>query len=984
MKNNKLKFTLTALGLFCVNLLLAQSTISGTVTDADTNEAIPGVNILIQGTNEGTNTDFDGNFSLSTNRAVPFTLEISSIGFSSQTVEVTSADQSITIALLPGENLDEIVISASRKPQKVQDAPASVSIISAKDIENSSVAVDPIRHLQNIPGVQLQQQSANKINIEMRAGSGIFGTSTFPILDYRYLVTPSGGQFNSFQSGLSNIDIAKVEVVRGAASALYGPGVTSGVVHFMSKNPIDYPGTTVELLGGTMSTMGASIRHAYASKDKKFGYKINARYMKGDDFGLDLVQDAEQIATFSRTISQPDITNGYVDVSSPGTLLLDMNDLDDDQDGNPLGRKYRNYGINAHAEYRPNDNTTAFLSGGWTNGNGLFFNDQGAGMTQGNDYWVQGRVSSGGFFGALSYNYNDGGNEENPNFLYASGFRQVAIRSALEAQLQYNFDIPSFLDSSFTIGGDYRDIFSDSANTLYGRYDDNDDYVIAGAYVQGTSKLTEKLELTYALRYDDFNIFDEGLIAPRVALVYKPADNHTFRASYNRATSGPVALQQFIDFPLAILEPGVLDVWLSGQADPQGFSSTPYIDLALTPGVEDTTLSADATGLPAIFLYGGIAAADPTFIPTVAGGLAAVNPAIAQAFGEWAASPLTQLSLSQQNVGMFYKYNLFNQEPMMDPLTGAAQLDPTSQSKPGYTNTFEVGYTGLLFDRLKVSVDFYTYEVQGFTQFTAIGPTVGLIESPESLQNGELGTAAGIDGIPAQYGQLVADDFLNSSFATALGLNDVNNPLRQALTPTLVGAFTTAAQYALLGNEDLDIQPLAPASAFAALGAVETTRVPQNDGVVHIPAGYRRFNDAKRNHYGVDFDLEYFATDELSVYANGSWLSQIIWEVGDDDLPFTSYLNAPKQKYRGGIRYANDKLRGSLNYLYDEAFEANVGQFAGMAPQKNVVDANIGYTFSNGVRLDLTASNLFNNEYRAFANMPIIGRRVIGKLTFDL
>ena len=975
MKNNKLKSTLAVLGLFCVNLLMAQTTISGTITDAETNEPIPGVNIVIQGTSDGTNTDFDGNFSLNADRPLPFTVEISSVGFGTQTVEVTSADQTINISLQPGENLDEIVVSASRKPQKVQDAPASVSIISAKDIENSSVAVDPIRHLQNIPGVQLQQQSANKINIEMRAGSGIFGTSTFPILDYRYLVTPSGGQFNSFQSGLSNIDIAKVEVVRGAASALYGPGVTSGVVHFMSKNPIDYPGTTVELLGGTMSTMGASIRHAYASENKKFGYKINARYIKGDDFGLDPVADADQIASFSRTIAQPDIVNGYVDVSSPGTILLDMDDLDDDRDGNPLGRKYRNYGINAHAEFRPNDNTSAFLSGGWTNGNGLFFNDQGAGMTQGNDYWVQARMNSGGFFGALSYNYNDGGDEKNPNFLYASGFRQVAIRSALEAQVQYTFDVPSFLDSSFTVGGDYRDIYSDSANTLYGRYDDDDDYIIAGAYVQGTSKLSDKLELTYALRYDDFNIFDEGLIAPRVALVYKPADNHTFRASFNRATSGPVALQQFIDFPLAILSPGVLDVWLSGQADPQGFSSAPYIDLALTP-TEDTTLSPDTTGLPAVFLYGAIAQQPgaiqglATLLGQTLGANGANALAGAGAFGQWAASPATLGSLSQQNVGFFYKYNLFNGEPMMDMTTGAAQLAATTRSQPGYTNTFEVGYSGLLFDKLKVGVDFYTYEVQGFTQFTAIGPTVGLVNNPQSLAAGEMGTAAGIDEIPGQFGSVIAANFAASSFAAGL------DPLTLGVTQAfLTQAFTDAGEQAL---------GAAPAALYTYLGAVETTRVPQNDGIVHIPAGYRRFNDAKRDHYGIDFDLEYFATDKLSFFANGSWLSQIIWEVGDDDLPFSSYLNAPKEKYRGGVRYASDKFRASATYLYDEAFMANVGQFAGMAPQKNVVDANIGYTFANGLRFDLTASNLFDNEYRAFANMPIIGRRVIAKLTFDL
>lgn len=310
---------------------------------------------------------------------------------------------------------------------------------------------------------------------------------------------------------------------------------------------------------------------------------------------------------------------------------------------------------------------------------------------------------------------------------------------------------------------------------------------------------------------------------------------------------------------------------------------------------------------------------------------------------------------------------------MMDMTTGAAQLAATTRSQPGYTNTFEVGYSGLLFDKLKVGIDFYTYEVQGFTQFTAIGPTVGLVNSPQSLAAGEMGTAAGIDEIPGQFGSVIAANFAGSAYGQQLAQAD---PVAFAVTQAfLTGAFTSAGEQAL---------EAAPASAYAALGAVETTRVPQNDGVVHIPAGYRRFNDAKRDHYGIDFDLEYFATDELSFFANGSWLSQIIWEVGDDDLPFSSYLNAPKEKYRGGVRYANDKFRASATYLYDEAFMANVGQFAGMAPQKNVVDANIGYTFANGLRFDITASNLFDNEYRAFANMPIIGRRVIGKLTFDL
>ena len=73
--------------------------------------------------------------------------------------------------------------------------------------------------------------------------------------------------------------------------------------------------------------------------------------------------------------------------------------------------------------------------------------------------------------------------------------------------------------------------------------------------------------------------------------------------------------------------------------------------------------------------------------------------------------------------------------------------------------------------------------------------------------------------------------------------------------------------------------------------------------MVHSPAGYRRFGDAVRSHWGTDIALEYYVNDKFTVWANGSYLSQNYWAVGDDDLPFEAYLNTPKVKYRGGIMY---------------------------------------------------------------------------------
>ena len=384
---NLIKTALFALLMFVANIVQAQNTISGSVADADNGEAIPGANVIVVGSNTGGATDFDGNFTFSTSSDFPLTIQISSIGFGTQTIELTSADQEVNVELQLGQNLDEIVISASRRPQKVLDSPQSVTIISSKDLENSANVTDPIRSLVNIPGVQIQQQSANVLNIEMRAGSGVFGTSTYPMLDYRNLFNPTSSSFLSYQSGLSNIDIARVEVVRGANSALYGPGVSSGIVHFLTKNPIDYPGTTVELIGGSLKTQGIALRHAWSNKNKTFGYKINARSLKGDDFNFDSknANDNANIAEFADSISEPGIVGGVADPTVPGKTILNSSELY--PDGKGLQTNYSNTSYNLSLEYRPSDKTNMFLSGGVNQGDGFFASSQGYGRTDGNEFW---------------------------------------------------------------------------------------------------------------------------------------------------------------------------------------------------------------------------------------------------------------------------------------------------------------------------------------------------------------------------------------------------------------------------------------------------------------------------------------------------------------------------------------------------------------------------------------------------------------------
>ncbi|MGB0840094.1 MAG: TonB-dependent receptor domain-containing protein [Chitinophagales bacterium] len=937
----------TVLFLCSAFLLQAQNTVSGIVKDESSGEKLIGVNVVIGGSTEGTITDVDGAFSINSKQAFPWTLVISYVGYNEQRLQVEGSNTNLEIALESGLMLsDEVVVSASRRREKIQEAPASISVLSAKKLEVSGQAVDPMRNLINTPGVQLQQQSAGRINIEMRGTASLFNTAVFPIMDYRSLSSPGVGTFNS--NGINNIDLARIEVVRGAGSALYGPGVSSGVIHFITKNPIDYPGTTIELLGGTMSTGGVSVRHAGRNAKKTFGYKINAAIKRGDEFTLDLIEDAAQIARQQTSVSNPVVSNGVVDVTQPGEILLTQDDLDPDGDGNMMQNFWDSKSINATLEFRPQDDLSVFLSGGYNLNSSVFYNSQGEGLSQSGITWGQARMQKGGLFAQVFMVHDDGGPKNRPTFLYQTGLRTSISRVQREGQVQYNFDAPKVLNANFTVGVDFRNASSDSENLVYGRNEDDDDYTIFGGYAQGKFELGEKLDLVLAGRYDQFNFIDEGAFSPRAALVYKPNPLHTFRATYNNASIPATALNVNIDFPVSSPVPGLFDIWLTGQKEAHTYNN-PVIDIT-APGVPD--LPWGTPGLPLAIPYALVnQATQDALIPGLEMAfpdLAPLLPAISAFLNDPANTP-------SGVTGTFAPYNIFTGQPM-------PELVPTESSSISTLNSFELGYKGLIKNKLGVTVDLYTIERKGFFQFTAVGPTIALAGADFAT---DLGTAVSGGIEPFLVDQL-----------TGAG---VENP--EATAAALAGAIGDAYG-AGGGAAEAQFAPL-----FNIFGTVESDLLPQDDGIAHVAAGYRTFADAAFNYWGSDIGLEYYFNQDFTAFANYSHLSQNRWvpgEADDDGLPFPWALNSPKNKYRLGLRLAPDQgFRGSLSFQHDDSFYAEFGQYAGETDAKNLIDLSVGYKFDNGLSLDLTGNNIFNNKYRAFPNFPQIGRLLVARAVYS-
>ena len=973
------KHVLAFMAVMLLGSVYSQSQVSGSVSDNQNMTGIPGVNVVIEGTNIGTVTDFDGNFVLNTSQAPPFNLVISYVGYSAQKVSVTSSGQDINVSLSAGQNLEEVVISASRRAQKVLEAPASVSVISARTIENSPNVTDPVRLLANIPGVQVQQQTANTLNVEMRAGSGVFGTSTFLVKDNRYLVTPSAGLFQSYQAGLSNLDLASIEIVRGPAGVLYGPGVTSGVVHFRTKSPIDYEGNSMSVWAGEMSAIGTEIRIARANDDKTFGWKINAKVSSGDDFVYDneAAITAKTSMPFATQIRQPQVSNKMVDpvASLSGRVLLNTADLDKDGDGNMLINDYSNMTFDAHLEWRPSDNTSYKVAGGLNNGRGAFFNSQGVGYTQGTSVWAQAQASVGGFYAQAFLDSNDGGNDSEPTFLYATGLRTVAKRQAIQLQLQYSFDMPWLFDSEWTAGWDYNNTYSDSEYTLYGRNDDDDDYIIHGFYGQGTMHMSDKMDLVVAGRYDSVNFISTGEFAPSATLVYKASPKSTWRLGYKKTLTANTALNQYIDFPVAALAPGILDVWLVGQNENHTFGdpASQMIELAGL-GLSIPATSAGG-GLPLAIPYGAVAQASLAGLYAAAPSL---QPLLAPFFATYQGP--------SGGTGTLSPYNLFNGLPM-------PSSDDTYGARFGSVSNFELGWTGVIGDKLKLSADIYTYENKGFTYFQAIGQTFALVGSdiPNDLASAVMAditpyatavltqvTTAAYQGLAAAYGYPFS--VVASGALAAAGIPSLANSIAGGVAQTVggVGGAFTAGGQGFVGQ----LGPL-----FAALGTIESSAVPQGDGVTHIPAGYRTYGDAIRSHWGGDVSMDYFVNSDVRLWANTSWLSQNEWTPGeddDDDLPYYSSLNAPKFKWRLGVDYTPPSgFNMAVSFMHDDKFHSEQGFFTGMVETKNLVDLNVGYKFSPNTRFDISAQNLTNNPYSAFPNMPLIKRRIIGKLTFN-
>lgn len=246
MSNQTFKTLLVAsfMTLFVLPLMAQQATIKGQLFNDEDGTTLPFATIIVGDTGAGTTTDFDGNYELQLD-AGTHTITFEYIGLTAKTETVTlSAGEMRDLSVRLGESaelLEQVVVTANKSGVKIGESTVSIAVVKPDLLNNTNSDSDEI--VQKVPGVNVIDGQAN-----IRGGSGYsYGAGSRVLLlvdDLPFLAGDAG--FPNW-SDIPIENTGQVEVLKGAASSLYGSSAMNGIINFKTAYPTSESYTRISL-----------------------------------------------------------------------------------------------------------------------------------------------------------------------------------------------------------------------------------------------------------------------------------------------------------------------------------------------------------------------------------------------------------------------------------------------------------------------------------------------------------------------------------------------------------------------------------------------------------------------------------------------------------------------------------------------------------------------------------------------------------------
>jgi outer membrane receptor for ferrienterochelin and colicins len=898
-------------------------TITGRVTSADNGQPLSSADVRALNASgqavASTLTTQNGAYRLSGLTPGSYVVAASAIGFSEQrtaAVQVTAGGNANADLVLPpaAVELNPVVVSVSKQAEKALEAPARVEVIDEERIE-ARPTVTPVDHLRGTPGVDVITQGLQSTNVVVRGFNNIFSGSLHTLTDNRIAGVPSLRVNVMHFVPASDEDLQRIEVVLGPGAALYGPNTAAGVLHLITKSPLLEQGSSLSVSGGERSVLGISGRTAHLFGEN-FGVKLSAQYLSGDEWPFtDPVEVDEQEKFASDPAFWTSDLARAAGISEPEAA---------ERIARVGGRDFdvERFGGELRADWRITDELTGILTTGMTNvGSGIELTGLGAAQVENWRYsFVQARANWRRLFVQGYVNLSDAGD----TYLLRNGTPIVDKSKLWVGQVQHGLSLGD--KQNFTYGLDWLYTLPETEGTINGIYEEEDETTEFGGYLQSETALSPKFDLVLAGRVDTHSALPDAVFSPRAALVFKPAEDHAFRLTFNRAFSTPSSLNQFLDLGTPIPVEAAARLGYSVRVQGTGetgfhFRQSDGSFLVRSPFAPqpETLLPANAAAFWRAAV--GVVNAQQPIPPQLLGYLNSLQPTGTQIStlynlpGTTVTGPIDQLQL-----------------PDIEPI------------RESTTTGIETGYKGILAERLLLAADLWYERRENFvTPLTTFTPFI--VMSPQDIVAFLVPQFMTDLGMSQEQATATATSLAGGLAQVPVGV--IGAPEMHVTGAQLLASYTNVDDEFDLWGVDLsgealltDVWSLAATASFVNDDAIETDtgltvtlNAPKTKGSVSL-----RYRDRDGGIFG-----------EARVRYNDGFPAQSGVYEGTACLP-----NQP----------------ASALPCVDGA---------------TLFDVNVEYRIPTlgGASLALSVQNLFDEDYVSFPGVPPIGRLALLRLKYS-
>ncbi|MCK9163681.1 MAG: TonB-dependent receptor [Bacteroidales bacterium] len=493
-----------------------QASIEGHVFDARTKEPIAYASIGIKGTSIGTVTDRDGNFVLRSLHPGNYTLVITYVGYEKQEKEIRVFRNRAVHAHIELKEttvmMDEVVISASRVETNRKEAPVIVNVMSEKTFQESN-AQDLSQALPFQSGVRVEYNCQNCGFPQVRI-NGLEGHYAQILIDSKSIMSSLGGVYGLEQMPVNMVE--RVEVVKGAGSALYGSNAIAGIINIITKEPLtpSYSiGTDIQAIGLKSYAQNFNANAVVIGKHNKSGASFYQTFRKKNPYD----QDGDGFSEIGKLDAFSFGTRSFYKLSNTQKISLEYHTMQEARrGGNAFDKPPHESDITEMTEHK-------------IHSGGLTYDYIGLeGNSKYSIYTSTQYIDRESYFGA-NHDLNAYGKSNDLTFLLGTqGYNKIEKLIFLPANIVYGLEYNSNSLEDNIIG---YNIKTEQSTNIFGGF----------AQSEWSSKYFKFL---IGARLDKHNLINKPIFSPRLNLMFTPSSNHQVRASYGSGYRAPQAYDE--------------------------------------------------------------------------------------------------------------------------------------------------------------------------------------------------------------------------------------------------------------------------------------------------------------------------------------------------------------------------------------------------------------------------------------------------------